>query len=165
MVTTISKDMDTHNTRAHTHTHAHIHSRTPLLTQQFKLRCQLPNCWKRESPEATVPPFPLKYSIPTKIASLGYIIALVFFLSTSQKLSLYLRDGTGPAFFFFLLPYCFSHFSSSSQLPLPLLLSLKELKKKEEEENILKDRDGSRFLSWHTPDAQGSHSHCLSLFC
>ena len=144
MAKTISKDVNVGtraHARAHTHTHtrARTHTHTPLLTQQFKLRCQPPNCWKRVSPEATVPPFPLKSSIPTKMVSLGYIIALVFFLSTSKKkkLSLYLQDGTGPAFS--LLPYCFSHFSSSSQLPLPLFLSLTE-----QEKSILKGGHGSQ---------------------
>lgn len=55
-----------------------------LLTQQFKLRCQQPNCWKRENPEASAPPLPLKSSIPTKIASRGYITALSFLLLTSK---------------------------------------------------------------------------------
>jgi hypothetical protein len=66
-------------------THTHTHTHTPLLTQQFKLRCQAPNCCKRETPGATVPPFPLKSSIPTNTASLGYIIALSCPLSTLKR--------------------------------------------------------------------------------
>lgn len=83
------------NGQYHKHGHEHTHippyahpihiPHTPLLTQQFKLRCQPPNCWNRETPEATAPPLPLKSSIPTKIVSLGYITALVFPLSTSKK--------------------------------------------------------------------------------
>lgn len=55
-----------------------------LLTQQFKLRCQQPNCWNRENPEASAPPLPLKSSIPTKIASLGYITTLSSLLLISK---------------------------------------------------------------------------------
>lgn len=93
-----------------------------------------------------MPPFPLKSSMPTKIVSLGYIIALVFFLSTSKKKTFSVPSRWDWASFFFLLPYCFSHFSSSSQLPLPLCLSLKELEK-----SIF--REGSKFLPWFTQNA------------
>lgn len=86
------------------YTHAHAH--TPLLTQQFKLRCQAPKWWKRERPGATAPPFPLKSSIPTTSVSLGYITAGLAFLFPSQKLSLDLEARTAgrARTFLFLLP-------------------------------------------------------------
>lgn len=74
-----------------------------LLTQQFKLRCQQPNCWKRENPEASAPPLPLKSSIPTKIASLGYITALSFLLLTSKTFFLYCLDANCAGFVLFSL--------------------------------------------------------------
>lgn len=93
-----------------------------LLTQQFKLRCQQPNCWKRENPEASAPPLPLKSSIPTKIASLGYITALSFLLLTSKTFFLYCLDANCTGFVLFSLQLFSLSFSFSSSPPPPLYL-------------------------------------------